>query len=340
MYIVNDFNERSLSPNTVHGKTDMKKTGLPSMIFKKDRDGLLYQDILRYSINGKYKEDDGKSFRLWYLIKWLLEVNQHFIDYFKLPKKRNYTIANRIDDRTSTILGKVQDLAKLGLIEQIGTAKQTKGTGTVRIFQFTPVGHVIAWILESMNMSKRELAINRLYELFQDNFKDEPSCNDMFNSIYYRKIKELGLFGLFIDRYREQLESDVIYRQGFFQQLLILPGYDTDSDIHFYKLWNDSIMELDPDTRMHLYHHLKLDFERKAEYECHAFRNFEIFRFQWRDNPRSLVVEGHCIACGYISRIFEFNEYMRLAISNYRNGVIKLLCVYCKENALEFPILI
>ena len=91
MYIVNDFNERSLLPNTVHGKTDMKNTVLPSMIFKKDRDGLFYQDILRYSINGKYKEDDGISFRLWYLTKWLLEVNQYFIDYFKRPKKRNYT---------------------------------------------------------------------------------------------------------------------------------------------------------------------------------------------------------------------------------------------------------
>jgi hypothetical protein len=338
MYIVNDFNERSIFSYTVHGKTDIKNTGLPSMIFKRDRDGRLYQDILKYSINGKYKEDDGKSFRLWYLTKWLLEVNQDFINYFNSP--RNYTIDNRIEDRTSRILGKVEDLAKLGLIARTGTAKQTKGTGIVPIFQFTPVGHVIAWILESMNMSKRELAIDRLYELFQDNFKDEPSCNDMFNSIYYRKIKELGLFGLFIDRYREQLESDVINRQGFFQQLLILPGYDTDSDIHFYKLWKDSIMELDQHTGMRLYHHLKLDFERKAEDECHAFRNFESLRFKVRDTPQSVVVEGHCNACGYISNAFGFDYYMGLAISNYRNGVIKSLCLHCHENDMEFPILI
>jgi hypothetical protein len=327
----------------VHGKTDMKKTVLPSKIFKKDRDGLLYQDILRYSIHDKYKEDDGKSFRLWNLTKWLLEVNEHFIDYFRQLKKRNYTMANRINDRTDTIMAKVEVLANLGLMAQIGIATQTKGTGTVPIFQFTPVGHAIAWIIESTG-DKRESAIEKLYELFQDNFKDDASCNDMFNSIYYRKIRELGLFGLFIDRYREQLESDIINRQGFFQQLLILPGYDTDSDTNFYKLWLDSIMELDEDTRMRLYHHLKLDFERKAEYECHAFRNFEVSRFKVRHNPQSVVVEGHCNTCGYISTTFEINHYMSLAIKEYRNGVIKLPCFNCRvnarENALEYPILI
>jgi hypothetical protein len=340
MYIVNDFNERSLSPDTVHGKTDMKNTGLPSMIFKRDKDGRLYQDILKYSINGKYKEDDGKSFRLWYLTKWLLEVNQDFINYFNSPRKRNYTIANRIEDRTSRILGKVEDLAKLGLIAQTGTAKQTKGTGIVSIFQFTHVGHAIAWILESTG-DKREFAINKLYELFQDNFKDDSSCNDMFNSIYYRKIKDLGLFGHFIDRYREQLESDVMNRQGFFQQLLILPGYNIErSDIDFYKLWKDSIMELHLDTRMHFYHHVKLDLERKAEEECRAFRNFEELRFIMKHNPQSVVVEGHCKTCGYVSAAHTFDEYMELAIRNFHNGVIKLTCLYCKKNDWEFPILI
>ena len=255
-------------------------------IFKNDRHGLLFQDILKYSIDGKNKEDDGKSFRLWYLIKWLLEVNQEFVNHFKDPSTRTMTTTNKIKVMTDRVVGKVEDLVKLWLMVQSGTAKELKGNGTVPIFQFTPVGHALAWIIESTG-DKREFAIEKLYELFQDNFKDDASCNDTFNSIYYRKIRELGLFGLFIDRYREQLESDIINRQGFFQQLLILPGYDTDSDINFYKLWLDSIKELDPDTRMRLYHHLKLDFERKAEYECHVFRKFEIFRFRHRDDPRS-----------------------------------------------------
>ena len=86
----------------------------------------------------------------------------------------------------------------------LAPAKESKGTGTLPVFQFTSVGHIIAWIVESMSIDKRQHAINQLYELFQDNFKDRPSCTDMFNSIYYRKIKEHGLFGDFVDRYREQ----------------------------------------------------------------------------------------------------------------------------------------
>ncbi|MGC1932632.1 MAG: hypothetical protein WA667_26970 [Candidatus Nitrosopolaris sp.] len=184
-------------------------------IFKNDRTGLLFQDILKYSIDGKNKEDDGKSFRLWYLIKWLLEVNQEFVNHFKDLSTRTMTTSNKLKDRTDRVEGKVEDLVKLGLIVQSGTAKELKGNGTVPIFQFTPMGHAIAWIIESTG-DKREFAIEKLYELFQDNFKNDSSCNDMFNSIYYRKIRELGLFGLFIDRYREQLESDVINRQVFF----------------------------------------------------------------------------------------------------------------------------
>ena len=69
-----------------------------------------------------------------------------------------------------------------------------------------------------MSIHKREFAINQLYELFQDNFKHLSACTDLFNSIYFRKIKEHGLFGVFIDCYREQLESDrpMMNRQGFF----------------------------------------------------------------------------------------------------------------------------
>jgi hypothetical protein len=282
----------------MHGKNNIRNTGHTSIIFKKNKDGsytyssLLYQDILKYCIDGKYKENNNKSFRLWNLTKCLLEVNTEFINHFKDPSTRNYTIANRIEDRLDRIKGKVEDLVNLGLIVQIGRTKEAKGNGTVPIFEFTIVGHVIAWVIESMNIDKREYAINQLYNLFHANFKNNPSSTDVFNSIYYRKCKEHGLFGHFVDRYRELLESDtpIMNRQGFFQHLLILPGYNIDSDVDFWELWNDSIMQLDTDTRRHFAHHIKLDFERKAEDECHAFESFERLRFKTRDNPESVVV--------------------------------------------------
>ena len=72
-------------------------------------------DILKYCIDGKYKENDNKSFRLWNLTKWLLEINTEFINYFRGGSTRNYTIANRIEDRLPRIRGKVEDLVNIGL---------------------------------------------------------------------------------------------------------------------------------------------------------------------------------------------------------------------------------
>jgi hypothetical protein len=122
----------------------MKNTEHTSMIFKKNKDGcytrssLLYHDILKYCIDGKYKENDNRSFRLWNLTKWLLETNVEFINYFKDPSSWNYTVSNRIMDRLPRIRGKVEDLINLGLVIQTGRAKETKGEGTVLSFSLQP----------------------------------------------------------------------------------------------------------------------------------------------------------------------------------------------------------
>jgi hypothetical protein len=329
----------------------MKSTEHPNMIFNKNKDGsytrssLLYHDILKYCIDGKYKENDDKSFRLWNLTRWLLETNAEFINYFKNPSKWNYTISNRIIDRLPRIRGRVNDLIDLGLIVQIGRVKEIKGEGTVPLFQFTIIGHFIAWIVESLSASKREYAINQLYNLFQGHLRNNSSSTDAFCSIYYRKCKEHGLFGEFVDRYKELLESDIpiMNKQGFFQRLLVDPKYNVDSDIDFWTLWNDSISELDPDTRLHFFHHIKLDIERKAEDECHAFREFEKVRFESRDKPNSVTVEGYCSNCGFYTIVaFQLDKYVHSVFKALPNQVIAVMtCARCKKDgSIEFPMLI
>ena len=334
----------------MHGKNHVKNTGHISMIFKKNKDGsytrssLLYQDILKYSIDGKFKENDNKSFRLWNLTRWLLEVNMEFINHFKDPSTWNYTKANRIESRLDRIKIRVDELVNIGLIFQSGTAKESKGTGIVPIFQFTIVGNVIAWILESMNVDKRQYALDQLYNLFQINFKDNKSSTDSFNSLYFQKLKEHGLFGNYIDRYKELLksESPVMNRHGFFQHLLILPTYNVESDIDFWSLWYNSVLQLDPDKRQLLMHHTKLDIERRAEDECHAFGDFEKVRFECRDNPNSVTIEGYCRKCNlYTTAAFKLDGYLAMVNKAYPNGIIVTKCPNCnKDDSLDFPILI
>ncbi|MGH9983300.1 MAG: hypothetical protein ACRD8W_05015 [Nitrososphaeraceae archaeon] len=333
----------------MHGKNKTTNTGHTAVIFEKNKDGsytrnsLLYQDILKYCINGKYKEDDSKSFRLWSLTKWLLETNVEFINHFKDPSTRNYKFANRIEDRLPRIKGRVQDLVDLDLIIQTGIEKESKGTGTVPIFRFTIMGQFVSLIVQSLNASKREYAINQLYDLLQNHLRNDPSSTDIFNSIYFEKCKEHGLFGNFIDRYKELLESDVIVtiRQGFFQRLLILPKYNIDSEIGFWTLFNESVGELDLDTRLHFFHHIKLDIERRTEDECHVFGEFEKVRYACRDNPNKVTIEGLCKNCGfYTVAAFSLDKYIQ-SVFEFPNGVIIMTCSNCKKDgSIEFSMLI
>ena len=151
-----------------------------------------------------------------------------------------------------------------------------------------------------------------------------------------------------VDRYGELFESQtqiIVSRQGFFQHLLILPKYNIDSDVSdvdFWTLWSDSILQLDPDTSKRFFHHIKLDIERKAEDECHVFGAFERLRFKTRDDPESGTVEGHCKNCGlYTQASFNLHGYMQMVNKAYPNGVIKITCPICKKDgSVEFPILI
>jgi hypothetical protein len=206
------------------------------------------------------------------------------------------------------------------------------------------MGDFVSWIVESLSASKREYAINKLYDLFQNHLNKDPSSTDTFNSIYFQKCKEHGLFGDFIDRYRELLESDVLItiRQGFFHRLLILPKYNINTDIDFWTLFNNSIAGLDSDTRLRFFHHIKLDIERRVEDECHVFREFEKVRYESRDNPNSVTVEGLCKNCGFYTIVaFSLDKYIQSIFEGFPNGVIIITCLNCKKDgSVEFPMLI
>ncbi len=137
----------------------------------------------------------------------------------------------------------------------------------------------MAWVIESMNPDRREHAVNKIYELFQNHYKKES-------------------------------------------------------------LWNDSIAELEPITRELIFQQIKLEIERKAEAECHAFGAFEKERFRAKNIPDLVTVEGQCMNCGlYTPSSFWLDKYMDMV--QHPNGVIVITCPACKKDgSLEFPILL
>lgn len=114
----------------MHDKNDVKNVRHPDIIFGKDKDSgvftekaILCQDILKYCINGKYKENDNESFRLWNLTEWLLEVNQEYINYFKHEDTKHFKKYSRIENRLPTTKRNVVKLVNIGLIEQVRMEK-------------------------------------------------------------------------------------------------------------------------------------------------------------------------------------------------------------------------
>ncbi|MFL6420613.1 MAG: hypothetical protein ACJ71P_14590 [Nitrososphaeraceae archaeon] len=189
--------------------------------------------------------------------------------------------------------------------------------------------------------ARNALLIWEYHNLFQSHYEKKISSINMFNSIYHRKCKENGLFGIIVDYHRELLESGAlsIDKRGFSQQLTIQPVYSIGNNL--WTIWNDSAMELDVHTRMRVFHHLKLQIERKAEDECQGFGGFEKLRYKTKDNPASVIIEGICANCSRsILRAFWLPEYMRKAFESYPNGVMNEPCYYCKKDgSLKFPIL-
>ena len=82
----------------------------PPVFLKSDgdytRNALLYQNIIKYSIKDKYKENDNKSFRSRSSTKWLLEENKEFITYSKDASTSHFTISNRIENRLDRVKDK------------------------------------------------------------------------------------------------------------------------------------------------------------------------------------------------------------------------------------------
>jgi hypothetical protein len=51
------------------------------------------------------------------------------------------------------------------------SVKETKGTGMIDTFTYTPAGSLIAWLIKSMDPKHLPNANNRIYKILTDGFK-------------------------------------------------------------------------------------------------------------------------------------------------------------------------
>jgi hypothetical protein len=101
----------------------------------------------------------------------------------------------------------------------------------------------------------------------------------------------------------------------------------------YSELWTETMNELDEETKKYVLQHIKLEIEQEMEQQVKYTRGFEELRFQHRDQPNILALEGVCQSCGRPSPIpIEIMEYLENTKS-LPNDPMLLRCRMCKKDA-------
>lgn len=161
----------------------MRQTRVPnvSLIFEKGRNdnytegARLYQDIIHYCIDRFNDRTLANPFTHRELAKWLLNNNPEYINRYKDPSTKHYTISNRIENTQETTKNKLNHLVSLKIIRVVGSKKVQKGNATTPLYQYTGLGYLLAWLIESFDPDKRERANNKIYQLVDFTFKVKAS---------------------------------------------------------------------------------------------------------------------------------------------------------------------
>jgi hypothetical protein len=318
----------------------MRQAQLPGInyVFEKDENGnytksaLLYQDILRYAIFRKKDKPLDNPFRHWDLAEWLMNNNNEFINRYK---GSHITISNRIEHTQNRTKDSLKDLVDLGLIVDAGQTKIKKGTATTSLYLFTDTAYLVAWVIEGFDSNKRETADNEIYNLFDSNYKriSSPSSYDIFNWALYRKYKEKGVFGSFVvDEFRDRLDSNIQTRdmQALFQRIGVIYNSNINKAVFFVDLWNETLDELEPESRNLVLHHIKLEIERRMEDRAEDLGSYEKTRFDTRNSYDLVAVQGNCKKCKNCYSIgLEIRSYLKVANLLPSEPIIGK-CVLCK----------
>ena len=329
----------------------MRKRPSIGAIFERDEIGdrkyttyaIRCRGILEYSTsrNEGYPENkQNPQFTDWEVTCWLVE-NKKLYDGYKHLSKRKTTKANKIAARVGDVKESLDDLVSLALVENMGPRPASRGNTITHAYRFTEQGYILAWIIKSFAPENREKANDKIYSIFESNFKVNPSAYDIFASKLFKKFKDLGLFENFIvKQLRKSLESN--WNIGSMRQLLfsssIIDFDDVTNATCYNELWEQTLNELEPDVKMLALHNLKLPLEKEMYMRSKNQSEYEKQRFEIRDKPDKVMLEGICHNCHsviYIDMyILGYLKRSRL----YPNKFISNKCIQCnKENCIVIP---
>jgi hypothetical protein len=312
-----------------------------SAIFDKREDGkytddaLLYQYILKYPISGKERSTNSNEdgimdiqVSLWDMIKWLIRTLPEF-----KRKYPNNIISNTIPKIRRRIKGKLDDLVYLQLL-QSEKKKQKMGDGTTDCFRYTVHGQVLGWIIESIdldnkivdpeninyNTHRRENIDKQIYNSLQQIFKTgkySPTIN-ILASKFIGKCMHRRLFGNIVSLFKNALNDQEILIEDMsdlLHNLTMCNFKEQNTKVIFSRLWDETIMELEPEIQYLVLYDLKLSLERDIEDHVKAYQSYEKMWFQFKSDYKRVVVECNCTNCVYYTPVaIDLMEYRQRSL--------------------------
>jgi hypothetical protein len=308
-------------------------------------EALLYQDILKYSVsfNRDYPENKNDSrFTTWELTGWLIENNSYYYNYYNDPSTKKIPRRTRKASRLEHINKLVDEFTALGLVQRLGNAKARRGDTTTDVYIFTRFGYILAWIIESFDTTKGNIPDQKIYDILDYHFRDNPSSKDIFYSTLHKKFKENGVYGEFVvDRLRTQINTTALTWN--MTHLLSLIFMDTESikNTDLYgNIWLETFNEMDDNIMALLFQELKLEIERRMFEYVRDVKRYERLRYHLREKYDILAMEVKCVICK-TSRYIEISiqDYLEMSDSTVQDKASGI-CPKCQShNSTIIPML-
>jgi hypothetical protein len=301
-----------------------------TILIKRDIDGnltedaLLYQDILKYS-------RIVTEFDLHNLTAWLLDNNNDFINDFKSLDKRNYTRANRINNKRRYVQYRVDELEYFQIVKKYRTKISQKKVN-MQFYKVTIFGKLLFFLIEYNDLrdndNQRKKLAETIYELLYNlkNYKDSMS---LFHFYFFKTLREWNFFEFYVDRLTKILfTSEIIYNDRDLFEKSNNPAIMDD-------LWEvqkeahaESFRKLEPEKKKYYMFNLKSKIEAQERNTVRNFEHYERLAFSTRNDYETFVKEVDCSYCNtYFSMTFNLKGILER--SNDKESIVCPNCNKC-----------
>jgi hypothetical protein len=289
----------------------------------------------------KRDQENKKYFKHRVVADWLLDNNQEFRNLY-VGIKAKTTRSNRIENTQDRVKNRLDDLVKLELL-RISETVQEKGSGMTNLYEITTFAILLGVLIESI-LAFDEKAVKsadqRLYQLFNKEFSKYRTSLSQFKLILYSKLMSEDLFTIFVgDVLRAICLSDTppsTMRELLLGKHIMMTDTKIDEKADQYlKLWFESLMELDSETRSFFLYNIKSETENELMIRSLGPQTYEKKRFNNKENYNSVVVEGVCNSCFYVQpRTLGIEGYLKLTLIRSDHQYFLSRCHHCNNGTV------